>query len=148
MTAQISVHSNKFGELSAAEEDILEFPEGLMGFHGLHRFALVTPSKQSPFRLAVSIEDPDVGFAVADPANLFSNYEVDLSHECEVLDIESDEDLAVYVMLSVPEDAMRTTANLLAPLVVNRRTRVGRQLVLSDSRYSTRHPIIAARQPT
>lgn len=143
---EIAIHSHRFGEVKAIENEVLEFPEGLVGLASYHRFAEVEPTVAgSPFRCLVSLEDSEVGFAVADPSKLFSNYEVDLTGEREVLDIQSDDDVQVLVILTVPEDPIRTTANLLAPLVLNTRTKVGRQLVLADSRYSTRHPIIAAR---
>ena len=46
----------------------------------------------------------------------------------------------IYCTLSVAADGL-ITANLLGPLVVNPATRRGRQLVLTDSGYSTRHPV-------
>jgi len=117
-----------------------------MGMHHLQRFALVESAVAgNPFRYLVSLDEPSLGFGVADPAKLFANYEVDYSAEREVLDIQSDDEAQFYVVLTIGENPMRTTANLLAPILVNKRTGIGRQLVLSDSRYSTKHPIIAGR---
>lgn len=125
----------------------LEFPEGFMHMHHLRHFALVDASvAPCPFKYLSSLDDADVGFGLADPKQLFANYEVDTSAEREVLDIQSDDEAGLYVILTIGDNAMRTTANLLAPILLNRRTRVARQLVLSDSRYSTKHPIIASRQ--
>ena len=139
--------------LQSADSDVSEngantvdFPEGFMGMHHLRRFAILEPSTGgNPFRYLVSLDEARVGFGVADPRQLFANYEVDYTEEREVLDIQSDEDAALYVVLTIGETPMRTTANLLAPILVNKRTGLGRQLVLSDSRYSTKHPIIAGR---
>jgi len=136
----------RFGGVEVAGAVTLDFPEGLVGFHDHHRFAVVEPTVPgSPFKCLVSLDHEDVGFAIADPSRLFSDYEVDYGNELEVLDIRDEEELSLYVILTVPEQPIRTTANLLAPLLVNTRTRIARQLVLSDSRYSTRHPIIAPR---
>lgn len=129
------------------EAPVLEFPEGFMGRHQQRRFALVASAiSTSPFLTLISLDEPGVAYGIADPTQLFANYEVDLSEERGVLDIESDDEAKLYVVLTVGENPMRTTANLLAPLLVNTRTGIGRQLVLSDSRYSTKHPIIATRQ--
>ena len=145
--AEQSIRSNRFGRISVSEDSVIDFPEGLIGLPHLHRFSVVKSKKaSSPFKCLVSIDDPEVGFAVADPSQLFSDYTVDAAAECEVLGAAAAETLSVLVILSVPEDPIRTTANLLAPLVVNQESRLGRQMVLSDSRYSTRHPIIAPRQ--
>jgi len=144
----LSIRSTRFGSLNVADEGIWEFPEGLIGLPHLRRFALFEPSiPDSPFRGMVSLDDPEIGLAIADPHMLFADYEADVSAEYPVLGIETPEEAALYVILTVPPDnPVRTTANLLAPLLVNKRLRIGRQVVLSESRYWTRHPIIAPRQ--
>lgn len=136
-----------FGDVDADAATVFHLPEGLMGFHGVHEFAVIDSRiAGSPFKCMVSKEQPDIGFAIADPSQLFSDYEVDLAVEAEVLDIGEDDPRALFVILTIQDEQIRTTANLLAPLLVNLRTGLGRQLVLSESRYSTRHPIIAPRQ--
>lgn len=124
----------------------LEFPEGLMGMHHLRHFAVVEPSPSgNPFRFLVCLDDANVGFGLADPSQLFANYEIDYNEEREVLGIREDDDAVLYVILTIGENPMRTTANLLAPILINKRLGLGRQLVLSESKYSTKHPIIAGR---
>lgn len=145
ITEQLA-ESIRAGGFDLAGASLVDFPEGFMGMHHLNRFALVQPSGgPSPFRFLIAVDEPEVGFGLADPRQLFANYEVDVSAEREVLGIESDDDMAIYVVLTIGENPMRTTANLLAPVLLNRRTGLARQLVLSDSRYSTKHPIIASR---
>ena len=142
-----TLESTRFGSIVLPAALIVEIPEGLMGMHHLTRFALVESSVAAvPFRFLLSLDDAEVGFGMADPTKLFANYEVDLAAEREVLDIQSDDEAKLFVVLTIGENPMRTTANLLAPLLLNTRTMIGRQLVLSDSRYSTKHPIIATRQ--
>lgn len=145
ITDQIA-ESNRAGGFELPGASLVDFPEGFMGMHHLNRFALVEPSGEpSPFRFLICVDEPGIGFGLADPSQLFANYEVDVSAEREVLQIESDDDVGLYVVLTIGENPMRTTANLLAPVLLNKRTGLARQLVLSDSRYSTKHPIIAAR---
>jgi len=146
MTDQ-TLQSTRFGSIDLPEAVVVEFPEGLMGMHHLRRFAIVDSAfAASPFRFMLSLDDSEVGFGIADPTRLFSNYEVEIADEREVLAIDADEVGKLYVILTIGENPMRTTANLLAPLLLNTRDNLGRQLVLSDSHYSTKHPIIAARQ--
>jgi flagellar assembly factor FliW len=52
------------------------------------------------------------------------------------------EDVAVLAIVTVPANALEMTVNLMAPLLVDCRTRTGRQLVIDTGRYSTRHPIL------
>jgi flagellar assembly factor FliW len=147
MITEQPIASPHFSDVDLPEALVVEFPEGFMGMHHLRRFAVVESSvASSPFLFFRSLDDGEVGFGAADPGQLFANYEVDFNVEREVLDIRSDDEARLYVVLTIGENPMRTTANLLAPILVNQRTRIGRQLVLSDSRYSTKHPIIASRQ--
>jgi flagellar assembly factor FliW len=45
------------------------------------------------------------------------------------------------------QDPVEATANLIGPVVVNRRTRIGRQLVISNySRYSAHHLLVENQQ--
>jgi len=141
-----SIESTRFGTVEVAEDSVIDFPEGLIGRADLHRFAILEPKVgRSPFRWLLSLDEPEVGFAIADPSKLFADYNVDLTEEIAVLGIEDPKEVQLYVILGVPEDPIRTTANLLAPIVINPSRRLARQLVLSDSRYSTRHAIIASR---
>ena len=54
----------------------------------------------------------------------------------------SGQEVLCLALLCAPENG-QLTANLLAPVVVNLRTRVAVQAVRTDSRYSHRHPILA-----
>ena len=147
MIVEQTLQSSRFGNIEVPEALTVEFPEGLMGMHHLKRFVIVEPATGgSPFRFLLSLDDLEVGFGIADPTKLFANYEVEYAEEREVLGIEAEEEAKLYVMLTIGENPMRTTADLLAPILINLNNRIARQLVLSDSRYSTKHPIIAARQ--
>lgn len=146
MNTEEAISDAQFELQVSPDAPVLEFPEGFMGRHQLQRFALVASATPSPFQTLVSLDEPGIAYGIADPTQLFANYEVDLGAEREVLDIGSDDETKLYVVLTVGDNPMRTTANLLAPLLVNTRTGIARQLVLSDSRYSTKHPIIATRQ--
>jgi flagellar assembly factor FliW len=118
---------------------ILTFPEGLIGFSDARTFVLLEPGRtESPFRRLVSVDAPEVGFVVCDPDALAPGYTAELP----VTDVPP-EHRAVLVIVTVPPDAREMTANLMAPLVLDRRSRSGRQLVLDTGRYSTRHPLLA-----
>ena len=49
----------------------------------------------------------------------------------------------VIVTLNKVEFSL-STANLLGPILVNIRTKRGKQIILDDGRYSTKHPILSS----
>jgi flagellar assembly factor FliW len=124
----------------------LHFRAGLPGFPGERRFALVRwGATEGPYSVLVDLDETDVRFLVAPPLLFFPSYEVDLDDQCvELLNLESADEALVLMIVTLgarPEDA---TANLLGPVVINTRTREGLQVVLTETGYSTKVPLLAA----
>ena len=122
--------------LSTAEleaDAAIYFPDGLVGCPDWKRFVLlVEEDEDMPVAILRSVEFPEVELLITDPALIDPTYR---AH------IESPES-AVYCTLTVSDGWI--TANLLGPLVVDPATRQGRQIVLTDSSYSSRHPVARA----
>ena len=124
----------------------LRFANGLPGFPGERRFALVRwGAFEGPYSLMVDLDDPSVRFLVMPPYVFFPDYVVDLDDAIAAkVHLERAEDCLLLVIVTLtgrPEDA---TANLLGPVVINLQTREGVQAVLSESGYSTRTPLSTA----
>ncbi len=136
----IEVRSQRFGTYRVPEDRILEFPDGLIGFPRCHRFALLEPQRDgSPFRYMLCIDAPDLGFVVCDPEAFCPGYVAAVPRPAEL-----GEDVGVLAIVTVPAEPRDMTANLLAPLVVDCATRVGRQIVLEGGGFSTRHRLLPA----
>lgn len=122
---------------------------GIVGLSENTRFVLLDPEDdESSFRWLQSLDDPAIAFVVADPFDLFANYEPEIPDEdLEILGINSPEDIALICVLTVPGDIRSVTANLLAPIVVNVETRRGKQIILTNSSYRTKHRLFDDVQP-
>ena len=96
----------------------------------------------SPLYELRSLERPQVRFMMAVPGAYFSDYEIELEdQECGDLGLSDPADALVLVMLTVGGDAASTTANLLAPVVINARTRAAAQVILTGTEWPVRAPI-------
>ncbi len=136
------IETVRFGPLEVDETKILEFPDGLLGFPGCRRFALLQTSPDPVLFWMQSVDDPALAFVVCDPLDFVPDYQVPIrKDEVAALGLEDLNDCQVLVIVNRVDGAY--TANLLGPLVVGTQTRRGRQLVLSDKRYSTRHRLMA-----
>jgi flagellar assembly factor FliW len=123
---------------------VLAFPDGLVGFPVARRFALVDPARSdSPFRCLASLDVPDLGFLVCEPEALWPGYIAELL----LPDGMPPAEVVVLAIVTVPTDPKAMTANLMAPLVIDCRTRTGRQLVLDTGRFTTRQPVFARETP-
>jgi flagellar assembly factor FliW len=91
----------------------------------------------------LSIEDPAVRFLVAVPTAFFPDYEFDLDEvACSELGLTDAQEALVLVLLTIGDDAASTTANLLAPVVINARTRSAAQVILSGSEWPVRAAVV------
>ena len=118
------------------------FPEGLVGCASWKRFVLLTDSEQDlPVGILESLDEPGVRLMITDPALVMPGYSVSLSSEDrEALGLGPNARPVVYCTLTIGADGM-LTANLLGPLAINASSRQAKQLVLSDSWLSARHPV-------
>lgn len=145
------IETTRFGALPVDESRIITFPEGLPGFEGCRRFTVVPHhgpdgGKDSPFEWLQSLEDGSLAFLAMDPHHVFPQYEPHLpAGELRSLEITQlgRGDARVYALLTVPKgDPCGITANLMAPLVVNCQTRLGKQIVSSNEIYGLRHRLL------
>jgi flagellar assembly factor FliW len=125
------------------DDVVLSFPSGLVGFEKLREFRLFEPTDGYPLRFIQSVEQPEISFVCMDAAAIKLDYEVPLGDEdAAFLALENPEDALVLVMVVVPEDPRRMTANLAGPLVVNTKTMQGRQVALDTRKFPLQHPVL------
>ncbi len=139
------VETERFGDLDVEDDLILTFPDGLPGFPTATKFALVPVSGNEAFLWLQSLEDPSLAFLSTVPWPFFPDYEPEVpDSEQQLLELTDASDAMVLCLLTIRREEGEVTANLLGPLVVNQRTRIGRQVVLADSDYPLRAPLVAA----
>jgi flagellar assembly factor FliW len=116
----------------------ITFPDGLVGCPDWKRFVLlVDETEDLPVAVLRSLDNPQVELLVTDPTLVEPDYKAQLKHQHGA----SATDPAVYCTLTIGDDGW-ITANLMGPLVIDTASRQGRQVVLADSGYSTRHPVV------
>ena len=141
----MNVPSTRFGILNVPPEALLTFPSGVLGFPDWTRYVMLDHDTNAPFKWLHCAEEASLAFVVIDPTLFNANYQVTISPEArfEVAGSETDE-LCLTVILTIPsDDPSAVTANLRGPLLMNPRTRLCKQLVLSED-YPTRYPVFSA----
>jgi len=143
----MQLNTTRFGTIEISDDRLLAVPDGLLGFEQHTQFGVLDHAPGSPFRWLQSVHEPALAFVVIDPFAFFLDYDVLISDaDAAQLGLESPEDVEVMALVTfAPGDI---TANLVGPVVVNRKTRMARQLVLSDPRYGTRHTLVLHPTPT
>ncbi|MFQ5558383.1 MAG: flagellar assembly protein FliW [Acidimicrobiales bacterium] len=140
--------SSRFGVVEHTESDIVEVDGGLLGFADSTRFVSVPVPGAEGWLWLQSVDDPELAFLVISVFAFFPDYDIELPDiDADAIDLTTVVDAEVYALVTVRRDAdgavTSMTANLLGPLVLNRRTMRARQVVLADSSYTTREPLAA-----
>lgn len=135
--------SSRLGEIEVDPEQVVFFEEGLLGFENLRRFVLLPVDNSLVFTWLQSIEDPNVSFLLADPFMFFPDYEVELEEGVrESLKIEGAKDVVIQAIVTIPDSGVKDmTANLVGPVVISVNDKIGKQIVLTHTNYSTRHKL-------
>jgi flagellar assembly factor FliW len=132
------IETSRFGPLEVDERRLIRFPKGILGFPDQQEYALIQTAENSVFYWLQAVGRPELAFVVCDPRTFVGDYVVPVKLE-ELSQIGLTEPGAAQVFTIVNKVDSLLTANLQGPLIINVETRTGRQLVLSDRRYSTRH---------
>ena len=138
----MKVSTKAYGMVEVNERQKLTFPFGLFGFESLKDYVLLDAAQQ-PFYWLQSLDEENTAFILIDPFIFRPDYEMDISNE-ELLPIgiTESEKAVIFSIVTIPDNGPMT-ANLQGPLVINRDSRLGIQAVLTDSRWKTKHDIMA-----
>lgn len=135
----MKINTTRFGELEVDKKDVIVFKEGLLGFEDLKKFFIVDPGDQTLILWFQSAEDPATAFPILEPKIFKPDYIVKLlPAELASLELESINNASVYTILTIPKNVQEMSANLKAPIVINNKTKVARQIVLQDSKLEVR----------
>jgi len=136
------VKTKAYGELDADDRQLVSFPAGLLGFEKFKDYVLLDAS-QKPFFYLQSLDVADLAFILIDPFLFRSDYCLDVSDEAlGEIGVASPTDVLVFALVTVPGEGSPVTANLMGPVIINKRNRRGMQAVLTDPRWKVKHDIM------
>jgi flagellar assembly factor FliW len=141
------IETSRFGRMDVDGDRLINFEQGVLGFPSEQRYALIQTGENSGFYWLQAVNRPELAFVVCDPRLFVPDYRVPVKKEdLGQIGLEDTEGAQVFIIVNKVDDLL--TGNLQGPLVINTQTRAARQLVLSDKRYSTRHPLMRLAEKT
>ena len=133
------VRTKFFGEVDIDDAKILDFPNGIIGFEDFKKFAIiydVEDENESKISWLQSVEEPTLALPVVDPLAIVAEYSPMIEDELlKPLGNPADEDLLCLLVMTVPSDMTKVTANLKAPVIINSKTNKGVQLIVDNADY-------------
>ncbi|MBI3416697.1 MAG: flagellar assembly protein FliW [Verrucomicrobia bacterium] len=140
----------KFAELTEPElleteqDNVIHLPLGLLGFEKIKKYVLLADPEEAPFLWLQVMDDPNLAFLVLFPLTIIPDYHPDISAEdAEFLGLEEPADALVFNIVTLRPQG-KATVNLKGPIVLNRRTLMGKQVIpVNAAEYSLQHPLPA-----
>jgi len=139
-----TINTERFGPLEIEETRIIHFPDGLLGFPEYRNYVILEHQPGSPFCWLQSVDVPDMAFVMANTFHIKGDYLDVLHPEEKAYFANKDKDnIVVFALVTVPPGQVeKMTINLLGPIVIDSELHTGRQVILTNSGYHTRHPLV------
>ena len=120
----------KIGVHQIAEDKIIHFPKGIIGYEEEQDFTLLPLSDDSLFFMLQSTKTPDLGFIVTDPYAFLGDYSVKLNEaEQAYIQVKDSQDVFIFVTVTIPHGKPDQTAlNLSGPIFINYEKRIAMQV--------------------
>ncbi len=138
------IKTKYLGDMEVSQEDIISFPYGLLGFENHHNFIILDVPGNNHFKFLQDVNHSYLAFLIINPWDFFSDYEIDIPDESlSKIDIDSKQEnkIEVYNIVTLGVTFQESTANLLAPIIINSKDKIGKQFVFNDSIYTTKHKL-------
>ena len=137
----MNIVTTRFGLIQVQESDLFRIPDGLVGFRAFTQFVLLPDPVTAGLTWLQSATAPELAFGLIAPPLAIGDYRIELRQgDRAALELDDERSALVYVILNRAEGG-GLTVNLQGPLVFNPIRRLGRQLVLTSSRYPVRYPL-------
>lgn len=125
-----------------AATNIVRIPSGLLGFEQIKEYVLLVRPNEQPFAWLQVNDNAALAFVVVDPFIAKPDYQPDIPVlDVEFLGLKKSEDALLLCIVTV-HNSRRATVNLKGPIVINRHTHIGKQVILTNAGdYSVQHPL-------
>lgn len=139
----MELHTKFHGTKEYNETEVINFEKGLPGFEHLKKFILFQIQENEYFSILHSVEDESIGLIVVSPFDFRTEYEINLDESLlEGLKIKSEQDVMVVNTVTLSSSVSNITVNLRAPIIINKNEKLGEQIILEDTKYAIKHPLM------
>lgn len=132
-----------FGEIEIDDRQIVDFPEGLLGFDYVKKFVILDSHEKSPFKWLQAYDEPELAFVIIRPIDFMVEYELVISSgDLELVEAKEPGELLVFAIVTIPSNYRDMTANLQGPVIINPKKRLGKQAISLSDKYRVKHRIL------
>ncbi|MCU0824965.1 MAG: flagellar assembly protein FliW [Leptospira sp.] len=140
----VTIHTKPFGTIQVDAKQILQFPNGLLGFEEFNEYALIEESPESPFKWLQSTKESGLAFILIQPELFLTEYKPAIGdEELQEIGLDTWKDGIIFLIVTIPHDDPKgMTANLQGPIIINGKLGKGRQFISRDENHPIRKNIV------
>lgn len=139
------VATKHFGEIELEEDKILTFDHGIFGFENCKRYTILyngEDENNSVISWLQSLDEVSLALPIIQPSHVIDQYNPVIEDELLVsLGAIKEENVVVFLTLTVPSDLTKMTTNLKAPIIINTENKKGCQVVVEDPNFVVKYPV-------
>ncbi|MBP9674012.1 MAG: flagellar assembly protein FliW [Bacteriovoracaceae bacterium] len=138
----MQIKTSRFGEVSVKDEDVIHFPQGILGFDSLKKFFIVDPNDKNLILWLQSVDNENIAFPILEPKIFEPTYQVEISPtETASLQLSNIENCEIYAIVTIPKNTAEISINMKAPIIINTQNRIARQIVLQNPKFQVKQEI-------
>ena len=137
------IQTKFFGVIDIKEDKIITFEKGLLGFEDFKKYTIlydIEEGKNSVISWLQSVEEPSLALPIINPLVVRADYNPIINDELLVeLGNLTEENLSLFLVMTVPKDIQKMTVNLKAPLIINSDEKKGMQMIVENQDYKVKY---------
>ncbi len=140
----MKINTKVFGEVEIADDKIIHFPSGIVGFPELTEFTLLHDEEKGAGSIhwLQSIQEPGFAMPVMEPLLVCTDYNPEVDDELlKPLGGLDPEEILVLVTVTVPSDLKKMSVNLRGPIIINAAAKKACQVIVEGEGYQVKYPI-------
>lgn len=137
------VRTKYFGVIDLADDKIIEFPQGIMGFENYKKYTVLYDLEdKNNISWLQSIEEESLAIPIVNPYVIKPDYNPVVEDELlKFIGELTEENVIIFLTMTVPVDVTKTSVNLKAPFIINSDTRKGCQIITENTDYEIKYNI-------
>ena len=140
----MKINTKVFGEVEIADDKIIHFPSGIVGFPELTEFTLLHDEEKGAGSIhwLQSLQEPGFAMPVMDPLLVCPDYNPEVDDELlKPLGGLDPEEILVLVTVTVPSDLKKMSVNLRGPVIINAAAKKACQVIVEGEGYQVKYPV-------
>jgi flagellar assembly factor FliW len=126
------VTTSRFGQVQSSQEEVIIFPQGLIGFEASRHWLIVPDPDNSDVAWLQSIAQPQVALPLISPRKFVPEYKASIPNR-QLVPLQLRSTDRVYVLTVVSKSGKTLTTNLRSPIIVNLTKRLACQVITNDA---------------